>query len=171
MSPMSQRIIIDGYNVIYTDDRLRRKACKDLEGARAELLEMLKGYVRHRRLQVTVVFDGRGGVVEAESIVADKLQVMFSPASQTADEVIVSTVIESANPRSYIVVTSDQADIGSKVRQAGSKVVGSKSFLGQMEGGHTEVGPKSSGANEADYGDTDYWLDKFTDTEDPENTG
>ena len=64
MSPMSQRIIIDGYNVIYTDDRLRRKACKDLEGARAELLEMLKGYVRHRRLQVTVVFDGRGGVVD-----------------------------------------------------------------------------------------------------------
>ena len=87
-----QKIIIDGYNVIYTDDRLRRVACKDLDRARTGLIERVVEYVRNRSIQVTVVFDGRGGIAESTVVVPRKVQIVFSPRGQSADELIVSTI-------------------------------------------------------------------------------
>ncbi len=162
---MSQRVIIDGYNVIYTDETLRRKACRDLEGARRDFLDKLKGYVARRRLKVTVVFDGRGGMVDAETVIPGRLQVLYSASSQTADEVIVATLKKSGNPAAYIVVTSDMADIGRAAKAMGCEVIGSKRFLQRIVGGAAS-GPNSaretpSGKRAGEMGDTDYWLGKF----------
>jgi predicted RNA-binding protein with PIN domain len=160
---MSQKIIVDGYNVIYTDDRLRRTACKDLQGARDRLMELLKRYLEERRVQVTVVFDGRGGLAEAESLVPGKLQALYSARNQTADELILATLRRSSNPKSFVVVTSDMADIGRTAMRWGCKVIGSKRFLDRLT---AAMPPASSGEGRAtrrDLGDTDYWLRQFND--------
>ena len=161
---MSQKLIIDGYNVIHTDEKLRRTACRDLQRARNGLVDRLERYLRGRQLQITLVFDGRGGITEAETVVAGKLQVVYSAGSQTADEVIVSTLQSSDNPAAYVVVTSDMADIGNTARGLGCEVVGSKRFLERIRSATGEKVREvdDNGDPVRGMGDTNYWLDKFT---------
>lgn len=157
-----QKIIIDGYNVIYTDDRLRRVACKDLERARQGLIEMMRGYLENRDVQMMLVFDGKGVLEDRETVIESRLQVVFSAASQTADELIVSLIRESGNPGVYLVVTSDMADIGGTARSLGCQVVGSKRFLDRLSRApEPEPAPRGRGR----YGTTEYWLKQFTSEE------
>jgi predicted RNA-binding protein with PIN domain len=169
----TQRIIIDGYNVIYTDDQLRRTACKDLQGARERLLERLEGYLSGRHMQITVVFDGRGGIVEAESVIPGRLQVVFSAGSQTADELIVGMLCSSGNPRQFIVVTSDRAGIAGPASDLGCEVIGSKRFLDRVARaagpGTARTSGEHAGRSGLRFGDTDYWLEKFQEEGDDED--
>jgi predicted RNA-binding protein with PIN domain len=161
-----QRVIIDGYNVIYTDDRLRRVAIKDIERAREHFVRQVKSYLASRQLRVTIVFDGRGGLTDAESVIPGKLQVLYSPTGQTADEVIVGMVTRSGNPRQFIVVTSDQADIGSRLRPLGSRIIRSKRFLERMAATQREEREDEADPGKEVFGDTDYWLRRFEEDED-----
>ena len=154
-----QKMIIDGYNVIYTDDTLRRVAIKNLEEARRRFVERIKSYVAERALRVTVVFDGRGGLVDAETVIPGRLQVVFSQSGQSADELIVRTLQDSGQPQSYIVVTSDMADIGRTARGLGARIIRSRRFLATITVDGEPRAPEEDGA--PDLGDTDYWLDKF----------
>lgn len=153
---------MDGYNVIYADDQLRSVAVKDLERARRVFLSRVAAYLTDKALEVTVVFDGRGGMTEAETIVPHKLQAVYSTRHQSADELIVSIISASRNPKSYIVVTSDRAHIRPAVSERGCRVVGSKAFLERLSPkrrsppGAGEDGKPGPGAD-----DMDYWLDRF----------
>jgi predicted RNA-binding protein with PIN domain len=157
-----QRIIIDGYNVVYTDESLRRTACKDLERARGRLIEKLERYVADKKLSITVVFDGRGGMTDAESIVPGKLQVVFSRGHETADEFIVAALRNSPNPRAHIVVTSDMADIGRTARSLGAEVMGSKRFLARLEETPAQDTVADSEKPDPKAADTDFWMKRFS---------
>ena len=158
-----QKLIVDGYNVIYTDDRMRRVACRDNERARKRLLELLREYVADRDVQVTVVFDGRGAMVDAEALIPGRLQVVYSARGQTADDVIVRTLEESDQPAAYIVITSDIRDIGRTARAMGCEVIGSKRFLDRISvGGEAKTRHKRAGEKpEPSKDDADYWMNKF----------
>jgi predicted RNA-binding protein with PIN domain len=161
-----QKLIIDGYNVVYTDNRLRRTACKDLERARQHLIDMLSAYVGERRIQATVVFDGRGGIVEAASVVPGRLQVMYSADNQTADDLILATIRQSGNPRAYIVVSSDMAHIGRPAKALGCEVIGSKRFLDRITETTDRASHRRSREARRELGDTDYWLKQFDEKDD-----
>lgn len=164
----SQRIIIDGYNVVFTDTSLRRIAIKDRTRAREALIAKVRDYIGARNVQVTIVFDGRGSYLDTEAIVPGRLQIVYSPEAQTADEVIVATLNNAQNPQSYIIVTSDMADIGRTARALGCNVIGSKRFLDRMEQGDGDRSGHKSTRND-EMNDTDYWLRKFGEVEDPED--
>jgi len=157
-----QKIIIDGYNVIHADERLKRTAARNLQQAREHLIAMLERYLSDRKLQVTVVFDGRGRLADMESVIPGRLQVVYSSSPGTADELIVSTLEESDNPRAFIVVTSDRTDIGRTARAMGAEVIASEEFLERLRGGPRapKVGKPEKPA--ADDADTEYWLKKFS---------
>jgi len=167
----AQKLIIDGYNLIYTDEGLRRTACRDLQGAREKLMVLLKQYLKGRRVQITVVFDGRGGLANAESVVPGKLQVLFSAGNETADDLIIATVRRSSSPRSFVVVSSDMAHIGREARSMGCEVIGSKRFLDRLTAGGRGAGDEERVKKSRDLGDTDYWLNRFSeDGEKPDDT-
>ena len=159
---VQQKIVVDGYNVIYADDELRRIAVKDLERARREFLSRIAGYVIGKELKVTVVFDGRGGMTEAETIVPRKLEAIYSAHHQSADELIISMIATSRNPRSYIVVTSDRAHISPAVAECGCRVIASKAFLERLSG-KSDSSSKKEEEDKPHPGaeDMDYWLDRF----------
>lgn len=160
---MKQKLLIDGYNVVYADDAMRRVACRDLERARGLLISALEEYLAGRRVEATVVFDGRGRFTDAEVVVPGALQAVFSPAGQSADELILKTLREAANPRAYIVVTSDMKDIGGTARSMGCEVIGSRRFLERIGVDRDgAVGPEPP--DRPDNGrveDVDFWLRKF----------
>jgi predicted RNA-binding protein with PIN domain len=156
-----QKIIVDGYNVIYTDDRLRRLACRNLERARKDFLHRLERYLKKKKVQVTVVFDGRGALSDAEVVIPGKLQVVYTAGGQTADDLIISTLKQSGNAQSYLVVSSDRTHIGAVARGLGCQVLGSLRFLERLTPG--ESGAKAENGEEPDpqLMDTDYWLEEF----------
>lgn len=160
-----QQIIVDGYNVIYADDSLRPVALKDLERSRRLFLQRIERYVRNRRVQITVVFDGRGGLTDSEVIVPGKLQALFSARGVTADDIIVGTLERSGSAKSYIVATSDRA-VQKAARSLGSALLGAKAFLERISSSSSPASRVGDG--ESSEEDTDYWLKKFTDAEDEE---
>jgi predicted RNA-binding protein with PIN domain len=160
-----QKMIIDGYNVIYADGQLKTTAKRDLLEARRTLIGWLSRYLERKNLQISLVFDGHGGITDVDIEIPGKLQVLFSSAGQSADEIILEILDASSNPRQYIVVTSDMADIGRAARSMGAEIIASKAFLSRVRGRDSNVG---SGPPEGDaIDDLDYWLEKFGGGDEP----
>lgn len=161
-----QKLIVDGYNVVHADSRLSRLARSDLEAARRELIRRLSRYLESKNVLLTVVFDGHGGITDVEVEIPGRLQVMYSPSEQTADELILEILEAAANPREYVVVTSDMADIGRSARSIGASILKSPEFLARIE----PRGPKRrndrSGVTEDDV---DYWIRRFGASDDPDH--
>jgi ribosomal protection tetracycline resistance protein len=158
-----QKIIIDGYNVVHADEKLKQLAGVDLNRAREVLLKRLKNYLRDRSLHLTVVFDGRGGLTDTEAVLPEKLQVLFSASGHSADELIIQILKDSMNPREFIVVSSDLADIGRTASGLGAQVVASSEFLQRLEGkNHFSPGGRDEKPS-PNQEDTDYWLNLFSD--------
>lgn len=156
-----QKLIIDGYNVIHADPELKAAFSASIESARARLVEWIRAYLEHKRVQVTLVFDGRGGITDAEVLVPGRFQVLYSASCQTADDFIVDTLFTHPNPREFIVVTSDRADIGSRVSSVGAAVLSSAEFLARLSGPAGD--PAGEGDEEAPMSqeDMDFWLKQF----------
>lgn len=155
-----QRIIIDGYNVVFTDDRMRKAAIRDRQSGRGLLIQALREYVEQRDVQVTLVFDGRGHMADAEAVLPGRLQIVYSARGQTADELILQTLREADRPQSYLVVTSDRRDIGGEASAMGARVIGSKRFLDQLADDPAQE-PPAAEKPDPDADDTDYWISQF----------
>lgn len=153
-----QKIIVDGYNVIHADPELKRTVGHDLEKARRSLVRMLKRYLESKSVRVTLVFDGHGGITDVDVEIPGRLQVLYSPAGQSADDLILDIVGDSANPREYVVVTSDMADIGRSARSMGAVVLPSPQFLARIRPVSEDAGVRSQ---EEQSNDVDYWLNRF----------
>jgi len=153
-----QKIIVDGYNVIHADPELKRAVRSDLKAARRDLVQRLAGYLESKNVRLTVVFDGHGGMTDVDVEIPGRLQLLYSAAGHTADELILQILEESNNPREYVVVTSDMADIGRAARSMGAEVLPSPEFLSRIRpvpgdaGGHDVV---------EETNDVDYWLGRF----------
>jgi predicted RNA-binding protein with PIN domain len=105
-----ERLIVDGYNLIFSDAEYARAAVGDLDGARARLVEDVAAYCRGEA-RGTVVFDG-GGNPESDGSMHHiaGVAVVFSRAGETADSVIESLARRTRERgESAIVVTSDAA--------------------------------------------------------------
>jgi predicted RNA-binding protein with PIN domain len=153
-----QKMIVDGYNVIHADPDLKRTMQKDPQGARRALIRRLAKYLENKSVQLSVVFDGHGGITDVDVEIPGKLQILFSPEGQSADELILEIMEASSHPRRYIVVTSDVADIGRAAGALGAEVVASQEFLSRIRpherrNGHDAV--------DAVADDVDYWLERF----------
>ncbi len=159
-----QNVIVDGYNVIHADTRLKKTVKRDLRAARQQLTDRIARYLETKNLQVTLVFDGRGGLTDVDIRIPGKLQILFSSSGQTADEVIVEMLYASSNPRKYTVVTSDMADIGRAARGLGAQLLSSREFLERIRV-KPEAGKKEP-EEETPVEDIDYWLNKFEERDD-----
>ena len=101
-------IILDGYNVIFAWDELRRLADLDFSLARDTLVRIMCNYTAYRRVNGIVVFDAyrrRGGEGSVEK--CGNVTVVYTKEAETADTYIERATYEIA-PTNYVrVVTSD----------------------------------------------------------------
>lgn len=100
--------VIDGYNVVLSDDRYRDIADRDIDAARARLVSDVAAYV-HGEASAVVVFDGASNPVSDGSRhdVAG-VDVIFSPFGHDADSVIEQIIAERTLSGDQVkVVTSD----------------------------------------------------------------
>ena len=101
-------LLVDGYNIIFAWDSLKKTAQDSLESARKALLERLSVYKVFSGYEIILVFDaykvkGNRGEVEKEQ----GITVVYTKEAQTADAYIEKAVRELTKQYNVTVATSD----------------------------------------------------------------
>ncbi|MCX7781289.1 MAG: NYN domain-containing protein [Negativicutes bacterium] len=109
---MTDRIIVDGYNVVNAWPELSALKEQDLQHARDALSDILAGYGAFKNMKVTLVFDAHliAGSNHTE-IVSPHLEVVYTNEGETADSFIEKMVYSLVRQGERVyVVTSDWAE-------------------------------------------------------------
>lgn len=128
------RWLVDGFNVLHAGV-LRGKDRQGWwrEDMRARLLERVAGF-EDAAAELWVVFDGPGPPGEAEAA-SERPRVVFAPS---ADEWLLASVREAAQPDSIVVVTADR-QLADRVRHRGARVVSPRVFLARCAASEGEA--------------------------------
>ena len=138
-------LIIDGYNLLHTEDALAQLLRTDLQLARHRLVRMVEATALRMAKQTTIVFDGREGGQD-EALTSKHLEIYYSPGKHTADTIIERLTARYPAPEKILVVTSDRAEADT-VLSSGAQVISSQEFMalcridaGQSVRKHTRPG-------------------------------
>lgn len=105
------RILVDGYSLLHNWPELARGKARHSASARDELVNLLTHYQDATRTPITIFFDGSGapaGVPKNES--TPSVEVLFSKAGQTADDMIERAAHRFQPYGEVMVVTNDNAE-------------------------------------------------------------
>ena len=99
---------MDGYNIIYAWEDLKKHVDDNMDGARMKLLDILSNYQGIRKCHVIVVFDAYRVQGHSEEIIDyHNIHVVYTREAQTADQYIEKFAHDNRNKYSITVATSD----------------------------------------------------------------
>lgn len=101
-------VLVDGYNVIFSWDELRKISEDSIESARDVLINILCNYSGFKKCDVILVFDAykvKGNIREIEEI--NGISIVYTKEAETADMYIEKVTHELAKNHKVRVVTSD----------------------------------------------------------------
>lgn len=105
------RILVDGYSLLHSWPELAPGKPRHSAKARGELLYRLTRYQDAAGTPITVVFDGTSGpLVPAENASPSSVEVLYSKAGQTADQMIERAAHRLTAYGEVLVVTDDYAE-------------------------------------------------------------
>ncbi len=122
--------IVDGYNVIFSDKILTKLVRGNNETGRQELIRRILQSTEFKGDKVVVVFDGKYGPSNEKP--AANVYVRFSPARETADDMIKREIAQSTRRRSLRIVSSDTS-IADFARECGAVALDSSDFLSLLK--------------------------------------
>ncbi len=104
-------VMIDGYNLIFSWDELRKCAENDLSHARDVLIRMMCSYSAFKKCKTVIVFDAYKRKDNCGSTeVIGNVSVVYTKESETADSYIEKAAYELADRYFLRVVTSDMQE-------------------------------------------------------------
>ncbi len=105
------RILIDGYSLLHNWPELAPGQPRHSERARDELIRVLTQYHDATGEPITIFFDGAGGRASAPKAESSReVEVLFSRAGQTADDMIERVAHRFQAYGQVLVVTDDFAE-------------------------------------------------------------
>ena len=133
------RILVDGYSLLHNWPELAPDQPRHSARARDELVRVLTGYHDATSEPITVFFDGAGapaGVPKNEPTGA--IEILFSCAGQTADQMIERAAHRFQNYGEVLVVTDDNAERDT-VTGMGAASASCANFIRMIENALTEL--------------------------------
>lgn len=132
-------LLVDGYNVIFSWDNLKKLSKDNIEGARNALINILCNYQGYKKCEVILVFDAykvKGSTREVEKI--NNIHVVYTKEAETADMYIEKATHTLAKNHKVRVVTSDALEqiiiLGN-----GALRVSSREFLYEIEQAQADI--------------------------------
>jgi predicted RNA-binding protein with PIN domain len=137
--------IVDGYNVIFGT---KIQAHGGVEDAREKLVRLLGSYCRKKRVEILIVWDGKGGLHPASGSRArgkggEPVKIVYSGEGQSADEKILRLVERDRTRKRITVVSNDRRHIVGEVKGLGAKTMTVEEFIGLVgvsRGGGVKAG-------------------------------
>ncbi len=129
-----QYIIVDGYNLIFAWEELKKLAAERLDLARGKLMDMLSSYCGFTKAELVLVFDGfRTPGNPGERSEYHNIHVAYTGENETGDAFIERLADEIGRNYDVRVVTSDNLIRLSALR-SGVLRTGSKEFSVEVQG-------------------------------------
>ena len=102
-------LLVDGHSVIFAWPDLQKLHARRTAVARDELVKRLTAYQDASGVRVVAVFDGKG-VSANEASEPGGIQIFYSGAGQTADEIVERLVAKYASKHEMSVATDDHME-------------------------------------------------------------
>ncbi len=132
-------LLVDGYNVIFSWEKLKQTAKENIDAARNMLINILCNYQGYKKCELILVFDAykvKGNVREVEKI--GNISVVYTKEAETADMYIEKTSHKLAKNNRVRVVTSDGLE-QLIILGGGALRVSSQAFLTEVEQAEKEI--------------------------------
>lgn len=126
------RILIDGYSLLHKLSGIAVRQPPHTEAARAELVRWLTQYHDATGTPISVFFDGTDKVSNTAELSTPGVEVLFSRAGKTADELIERATHRLLEYGEVLVVTDDHAEQQTVVA-LGGMAIGCQHFIRMME--------------------------------------
>ncbi len=131
--PKESYLLVDGYNVIFAWEGLRKLAEDNIDGARGRLLDILCDYQGIEKCHLIVVFDAyRVERHKTEILDYQNIHVVFTQEAETADQYIEKFAHENARKYQVTVVTSDGLE-QIIIRGQGCALISAREFQGIVQ--------------------------------------
>ncbi len=104
------RILVDGYSLLHSWRELAPGHARHSASARDELIRVLTQYQDASGIPVTVVFDGSGPRKGTLTAASEPVEVLYSTAGQTADQLIERAAHRFKAFGEVAAVTDDHAE-------------------------------------------------------------
>src|SRR5437773_484503 len=105
------RILVDGYSLLHNWPQLAPGKPRHSAAARDELVHHLTLYRDAIGTPITIVFDGSGAPADTPPPASTpELEIIYSPAGQTADDVIERVAARMKDFGEVLAVTDDYAE-------------------------------------------------------------
>ena len=102
-------LIVDGHSVIFAWPDLRALHARRTGAARDELIRQLTAYQDASEVRVVAVFDGKGEKA-SEATEPGGIQIFYSRAGQSADEIVERLVAKYGSEHEMTVATDDHLE-------------------------------------------------------------
>ena len=102
-------LLVDGHSVIFAWEDLRKMHSRRTAAARDELIRRLTAYQDTTGVRVVVAFDGKGDLTN-EACEPGGIQVFYSGAGQTADEIVERLAAKYVSKHEMSVATDDHME-------------------------------------------------------------
>ena len=111
MPEVKEYLLVDGYNILYAWDELKKLAQENLDAARQRLMDMLCNYQGYKKCVCILVFDAYKVPGGTENVVRyHNIHVVYTKEAETADTYIERTAYELGRENRVRVATSDAAE-------------------------------------------------------------
>lgn len=129
------RILVDGYSLLHAWPELARGSARHSAMAREALVARLEEYQAALGTPITLFFDGQSGGISRRTPKPDpgKVEVLYSKAGQTADDLIERAAYRFKDYGEVLVITDDHAERDT-VMGFGGLASSCSTFIAQIEG-------------------------------------
>jgi hypothetical protein len=130
-------LIVDGHSVIFSWPKMRTLHARRTSLAREAVIKALTEYQDSSGVHVVAVFDGKG-VHANEATEPGGIQVFYSGADQTADDIIERLAAKYGAIHQITVATSDRLE-QMTVNSFGAEWIDAESLPGLLEEGRKDL--------------------------------
>ena len=132
-------LLVDGYNIIFSWESLKKLAAENLESARSRLIHLLSNYQGFRKCEVILVFDAYKIKGHATEIVQEhNISVVYTKEAETADSYIERVTHQLAKDHRVRVATSDGLE-QIIILEGGAVRISAREFEAEMRQTEAEI--------------------------------
>ncbi len=141
-------LLVDGYNIIFASDELKKYSEESLDLARSTLISKLCGYKAVRDCEIILVFDAyRVSGKHREIERTDGISIVYTKEAETADSYIEKTSHELSKNHRVQVATSDNLE-QIIILGGGALRIPTRQFLSDLESAEEEIAQRVWEINE-----------------------
>lgn len=160
---MTNKIIIDGWNLAWKIPEVAKFIPDDLPRARQTLHARLSGYFQQKKIAFRIIYDGKPGI--ENNLISDiKIGAEFTSDPEKADHKIIKQLRKERQPERWTVITSDR-ELAGRARNLGAASVNSEEFISKLNKVRSESDNPEKNDPRLSKTEIDFWLDQFSNSD------